>query len=109
MISDISIVSIILTILLVGASLAGLILAFQKMMYKLLDDLRQEMRDMRQEMLEIRKEMLEMRQEMRDMRQEMLDMRQEMLNMRKGQADFREQVAGRLGKVEGLRMASGNS
>ena len=88
MISDISIVSIILTILLVGVSLAGLILAVQKMMYKLLDDLRQEMRDMRQEMLE-------MRQEMRDIRQEMLDMRKE-------QADFREQVAGRLGKVEGL-------
>ena len=102
MISDISIVSIILTILLVGVALASLILAFQKMMYKLLDDLRQEMRDMRQEMLEIRKEMLEIRQEMRDMRQEMLEMRKE-------QSAFREQVAGRLGKVDGLRMASGNS
>ena len=81
MISDISIVSIILTILLVGVALASLILAFQKMMYKLLDDLRQEMRDMRQEMLEMRKEMNDMRQE---------------------QAESREQVAGRLGKVEGL-------
>lgn len=67
MISDISIVSIILTILLVGVSLAGLILAVQKMMYKLLDD-----------------------------------MRKEMLDMRKEQANFQEQVAGRLGKVEGL-------
>lgn len=67
MISDISIVSIILTILLVGASLAGLIWAVQKMMYKLLDD-----------------------------------MRKEMLDMRKEQANFQEQVAGRLGKVEGL-------
>lgn len=74
MISDISIVSIILTILLVGVSLGGLILAGQRMMYKLLDDLR--------------KEMLEMRKEMNDMHKE--------------QADFREQVAGRLGKVEGL-------
>ena len=81
MISEISIVSIILTILLVGVSLAGLFLAVQKMMYKLLDD---------------------MRQEMRDMRQEMLDMRKEMLDMRKEQANFQEQVAGRLGKVEGL-------
>ena len=81
MISDISIVSIILTILLVGVSLAGLILAVQRMMYKTLDDLRQEM--------------LDMRQEMRDMRKEMLDMRKE-------QANFQEQVAGRLGKVEGL-------
>lgn len=67
MISDISIVSIILTILLVGLSLAGLILAVQRMMYKMLDDLRQEM-----------------------------------VEMRKEQADSREQVAGRLGKVEGL-------
>lgn len=74
MISDISIVSIILTILLVGVSLASLIWAVQKMMYKLLDDLRQEMRDMRKEMLDMRKE----------------------------QANFQEQVAGRLGKVEGL-------
>ena len=74
MISDISIVSIILTILLVGVSLAGFIFAVQRMMYKLLDDLR--------------KEVLEMRKEMNDMRQE--------------QADSREQVAGRLGKVEGL-------
>lgn len=74
MISDISIVSIILTILLVGVSLGGLIFAGQRMMYKLLDDLR--------------KEMLEMRKEMNDMHKE--------------QADFREQVAGRLGKVEGL-------
>ena len=81
MISDISIVSIILTILLVGVSLGSLIWAVQKMMYKLLDDIRQEIRDMRQEMLEMRKEM-------RDMRQE--------------QAESREQVAGRLGKVEGL-------
>lgn len=81
MISDISIVSIILTILLVGLSLAGLILAVQRMMYKMLDDLRQEM--------------IEMRKEMREMRQEMIDMRKE-------QADSREQVAGRLGKVEGL-------
>lgn len=74
MISDISIMSIILTILLVGVSLAGLILAVQKMMYKLLDDLRKEMRDIRQEINDMRKE----------------------------QADFREQVAGRLGRVEGL-------
>lgn len=77
MISDISIVSIILTILLVGVSLASLIWAVQRMMYKMLDDLRQEMRDMRQEMLEMRKEMNDMRKE-------------------------QTQLAGRLGKVEGL-------
>lgn len=79
MISDISIMSIILTILLVGVSLAGLILAVQKMMYKLLDDLRKEMRDIRQEINDMRKE----------------------------QADFREQVAGRLGRVEGLLEGGG--
>ena len=56
MISDISIVSIILTILLVGVSLAGLILAVQRMMHKMLDDLRKEMNDMRKEQAESREQ-----------------------------------------------------
>lgn len=82
MISDISILNIILTILVVGVFLFDLILAFQIMMYKPLDNRR--------------KEVSGGRQEMRDMRQEMRDLRKE-------QADFREQVAGRLGKLEGFR------
>lgn len=56
MISDISIVSIILTILLVGVSLAGLILAVQKTMYKLLDDMRKEMNDMHKEQADFREQ-----------------------------------------------------
>lgn len=90
MISDISIVSIILTILLVGVSLAGLILAVQIMMYKPLDDRRKEMSGRRKE-------------EVSGRRQEIRDMRKEINDLRKEQANFREQVAGRLGKLEGLR------
>lgn len=82
MISDISILNIILTILVVGVFLFNLILAVQIMMYKPLDDRREEMSGRRKEM--------------RDMRKEINDLRKE-------QADFREQVAGRLGKLEGLR------
>lgn len=89
MIFDISILNIILTILVVGVFLFDLILAFQIMMYKPLDDRR--------------KEVSGGRQEMSDRCQEMRDMRQEMRDLRKEQADFREQVAGRLGKLEGLR------
>ena len=90
MISDISILNIILTILVVGVFLFNLILAVQIMMYKPLDDRREEMSGRRKE-------------EVSGRRQEMRDMRKEINDMRKEQADFREQVAGRLGKLEGFR------
>ena len=90
MFTDISILNIILTILVVGVFLAGLILAVQiMMMYKPLDDRRKEISGRRKEVSSRRAEMLEMRKEMRDMRRE--------------QAAFREQVAGQLGRLEGLR------
>lgn len=97
MFTDISILNIILTILVVGVFLAGLILAVQiMMMYKPLDDRRKEMSGRREEMSGRRKEVSSRRAEMLEMRKEMRDMRRE-------QAAFREQVAGQLGRLEGLR------
>ena len=86
-------IKVLVAVVAVGISLAGLMLAGWR-------GIRREMRDMRQDM---RQEMRDVRRDMRDLRQEMRDVRSHMSRIDSHIGELRERMAHVEGLLKGLR------
>ena len=92
---NVNLISVMVAVVAVGISLAGLMLAVWR-------GIRHEMRDMRSEM---RHEIRDVRQDMRDMREDMRDVRSHLSRVDSHIGELRERVGHVEGLLKGLRDA----